>query len=166
MTLGNGSTLALEGGLVRHVRRALETGIRTPGVELTTRFLRPEHPLPYGYQHTTSVFRADYPVYDLPRRWLRTAYCTSCLDGPVDKRWVVLQWGGEDETLSPVVSGGARQVEKLRDRPAILVVPTGAGIIVVYNFNPIHRDLNRSDFRLLWNGILSWRNLGAGLPPG
>ena len=93
MTLGNGSTLALDGGLVRHVRRAVETGIRTPGVELRAHFLKPDHPLAYGYQGTTSVFRADYPVYDLPRRWLRMAYCTSCLDGPVDERWVVLQWG-------------------------------------------------------------------------
>ena len=31
LTLGNGSALALEGGLVRHVRRAWDTGIRTPG---------------------------------------------------------------------------------------------------------------------------------------
>ncbi len=168
MTLGNGSALVLEGGLVRHVRRAWETGIRTPGVELEAQFLKPDHPLAYGYQDTTSVFRVDYPVYDLPRRWLRMAYCTSCLDGPVDKRWVVLQWGTarEDEaTGSPsasklVVSGGALNEEELRGRPAILAVPSGDGIIVAYNFNPMHRDLNRSDYRLLWNGILNWRSLG------
>ncbi|MCW8983818.1 MAG: M14 family zinc carboxypeptidase, partial [Thermoanaerobaculales bacterium] len=34
VTLGKGSTLALDGGLVRFVRRASGTGIRTPGVEL------------------------------------------------------------------------------------------------------------------------------------
>jgi hypothetical protein len=38
-------------------------------------------------------------------------------------------------------------------------------MIVVYNFNPIHRDLNRSDFRLLWNGILNWEHL-RGLDAG
>jgi hypothetical protein len=31
---------------------------------------------------------------------------------------------------------------------------------VVYNFSPIHRDMNRSDFRFLWNAILNWRRLG------
>jgi hypothetical protein len=172
LTLGNGSALALEGGLVRHVRRAYGTGIRTPGVELTAQFLIPDHPLAYGYGSTTSVFRADYPVYDVPRRWLRMAYCTSCLDGPVDRRWVVLQWGATwagdqgpegSTSRSLVVSGGALHEEELRGRPAILAVPSGDGVVVSYNFNPMHRDLNRSDFRLLWNGILNWQELS---PPG
>jgi len=171
MTLGKGSTLALDGGLVRGVRRAIGTGIRTPGVELRTRFAASGHPLSYGYGETTSVFRVDYPVYDQPRRWLRMAYCTSCLDGPVDRRWVVLQWGtGEvarDGTVSGgeamVVSGGAVNVDRLDGRPAILAVPKGDGMIVAYNFNPVHRDLNRSDFRLLWNGILNWEHI-RGLP--
>jgi hypothetical protein len=172
LTLGNGSALALEGGLVRHVRRAYGTGIRTPGVELTAQFLIPDHPLAYGYGSTTSVFRADYPVYDVPRRWLRMAYCTSCLDGPVDRRWVVLQWGATwagdqgpegSTSRSLVVSGGALHEEELRGRPAILTVPSGDGVVVSYNFNPMHRDLNRSDFRLLWNGILNWQELS---PPG
>ena len=160
LTLGNGSALVLESGLVRNVRRAQETGIRTPGVELRTRFLKPDHPLAYGYGDTPSVFRFDYPVYDLPRRWLRMAYCTSCLDGPVDLRWVVLQWGaGGDSASDLVVSGGALSGDKLEGRPAILAVPTGDGVVVAYNFNPMHRDLNRSDSRLLWNGILNWREL-------
>jgi hypothetical protein len=166
MTFGSGSSLVLEGGLVRHTRRAQETGIRTPGAELRTRFLKPEHPAAYGYDDVISVFRTDLPVYDLPRRWLRMAYCTSCLDGPIDHRWVVMQWGagdGQPDAESPtktlVVSGGALNGDKLEGRPAVLAVPTGKGIIVVYNFNPVHRDLNRSDYRLLWNSILNWRNL-------
>ena len=168
ITLGKGSTLVLDTGLVRNVRHAPATGIRTPGVELRTRFLMPEHPLAYGYEETASVFRSDYPVYDLPRRWSRMAYCTSCLDGPVDMRWVVLQWGTAEpnaEGSAPtsgdklVVSGGARRVEKLEGRPAILAVPKGDGTVVAYNFNPMHRDLNRSDYRLLWNAILNWGHL-------
>jgi hypothetical protein len=169
LTLGNGSALALEGGLVRFVRRAWNTGIRTPGAELRARFAMQNHPLAYGYGDTTSVFRFDYPVYDLPRRWLRMAYCTSCLDGPVDMRWVVLQWGtaapGEDAAPGPgaetmVVSGGVLGEDELESRPAILAVPIGEGVVVTYNFNPMHRDLNRSDERLLWNAILNWRSLG------
>jgi hypothetical protein len=160
LTLGNGSALALEGGLVRNVRRAHGTGIRTPGVELAVHFQDSDHPLAYGYGDVTSVFRADFPVYDPPRRWLRMAYCTSCLDGPIDRRWVVLQWGTEaagDQRL--VVSGGALEAEKMVGRPAILAVPKGEGVVVAYNFNPMHRDLNRSDFRLLWNAILNWTSL-------
>jgi len=160
LTLGNGTALALESGLVRNVRRAHSTAIRTPGTELAAHFVKPESPLGYGYGGATSVFRADYPVYDLPRRWLRMAYCTSCLDGPVDPRWLVLQWGPADpssETM--IVSGGALGTDELAGRPAILAAPSGDGVVVAYNFNPMHRDLNRSDYRLLWNAILNWGQL-------
>jgi hypothetical protein len=166
MTLGDGSRLPLEAGLVRNVRRTSDTGISTPGAELAVSFLQPDHPLAYGYPRGTSVFRSNFPVYDLPRRWLRMAYCTSCLDGPVDRRWVVMVWSREESQTAPaggdrsmVVSGGGRGLESLAGKPAILAVPSGEGVFVVYNFNPMHRDLNHSDYRLLWNGILNWEQL-------
>jgi hypothetical protein len=28
---------------------------------------------------------------------------------------------------------------------------------MAYNFNPVHCDLNRSDYWLLWNAILNWQ---------
>ena len=58
-----------------------------------------------------------------------------------------------------VVSGGAKGEEELHGRPAILAVPTGKGTIVAYNFNPLHRYLNHSDHRFLWNAILNWQQL-------
>jgi len=157
LTLGNGSSLALDGGMVRNVRRAHDTGISTPGAELRTSFLKPDHPIAYGYSETPSVFRFNYAVYDLPKHWLRMAYCTSCLDGDVDKSTVVLQWGAESQPM--VVSGGAKDEDRLQGRPAILSVPTGRGAIVAYNFNPMHRYLNHSDHRFLWNAIMNWQQL-------
>lgn len=152
-TLGTGSDLVLQTGIVRNVRPARATGISTPGAEIGARFARPDHPIAYGYPEQTSVFRSNYTVYDTPRRWLTMSYCTSCLDGPVDRRPIVLQWQGT------LVSGGGRGLDKLEGRPAILDVPVGAGHALVYNFNPLHRDLNHSDYRLLWNGILNWSAL-------
>jgi hypothetical protein len=159
VTLGSGTALALEGGLVRGVRRASLDGVRTPGVELRARFARPDHPLAYGYPAETSVFRTNLPLYDAPRRWLEAAYCTSCLDGPEDRTAIVLEWGGGDAPM--VVSGGARGESELAGRPAILDLPAGRGRVIAFNFNPVHRDLNRSDHRLLWNALLNWRRLLA-----
>jgi hypothetical protein len=31
--------------------------------------------------------------------------------------------------------------------------------VVAFNFNPLHRDLNRGDHRLLWNAVLNWNAL-------
>lgn len=161
ITLGNGSALALDGGLVRGLSHASGGGsVWTPGVELKTKFLRGDHPIAYGYPAVDSVFRASFPVYAVR---------------PADRRWVVLQWGmkppkedrdpaeapaeSSSKDSSLVVSGGAKGEDVLEGRPAILDVPVGKGHVVAYNFNPIHRDLNRSDYRLLWNAILNWQAL-------
>jgi hypothetical protein len=180
VTLGSGSALALEGGIVRGVRRSSggvprssqgggeeaaaasqEAVTRTPGSHLRVTFARPEHPIAYGYPTRTHVFRQNFPLYDAPRRWLRMAYCTSCLDGPEDRRGIVLEWGDRDG-VPLVVSGQAWGEAGLVRRPAILDLPAGRGRVVAFNFNPIHRDLNRGDQRLVWNALLNWKAILAG----
>jgi hypothetical protein len=156
LTLGAGTALALEGGMVRSVPRADAPGVFTPGAELRATFRQPDHPLAYGYGSGAEVFRTNLPVYETPRRWLTMAYCTSCLDGPVDERHVVMSWGGDGPM---VVSGGIRGEGELAGKPAVLDTPTGLGHIVSYNFNGIHRDMNRGDHRLVWNAIINWNAL-------
>jgi hypothetical protein len=183
VTLGSGSMLALEGGIVRGVRRssggvprstdgggtasaaaAQVTETRTPGSHLRATFVRPDHPLAYGYPVRTHVFRQNYPLYDAPRRWLRMAFCTSCLDGPEDRNGIVLEWG-DREGAPLVVSGGAWAGEGLAGRPAVLDLAAGRGRVLAFNFNPLHRDLNRGDHRLVWNALLSWKAiLESGTP--
>ena len=175
VTLGSGSMLALEGGLVRFVRRSSggvprstaggggassaasqQAATRTPGAHVRVTFDRPDHPIAYGYPLHTYVFRQNFPLYSTPRRWLRMAYCTTCLDGPEDRSGVVMEWG--DTSGAPFVeSGQAWGEENLIGRPAILDMPVGKGHVVSFNFNPMHRDLNRGDQRLLWNTILNWQ---------
>jgi hypothetical protein len=115
--------------------------------------------------------RNNDPLYDPPRTWTTMSYCTSCLTGPWDTRGVVLQWGTksfdpderttDEDSRNIVVSGGGRNLESLQGRPAILDMPLGKGRVLAFNFNPMHRDMNRSDHRLLWNGILNWNHLSV-----
>ncbi len=175
VTLGNGTMLALEGGMVRGIRRdaggvprssqgggaeaasaAQGATTRTPGVHLRVSFARPDHPIAYGYAPRTYVFRQNFALYATPRHWLRMAYCTTCLDGPPDPAGVVLEWG-DREGAPMVVSGQAWGESNLAGRPAILDMPVGRGHVVSFNFNPLHRDLNRGDQRMLWNAIINWR---------
>ncbi len=169
ITLGNGSTLPLDGGLVRDVYHK-PGAFFTPGSELRVKFVRPDHPLAYGYPETTSAFRTMLPVYDIAMS---------------SRSDVVLQWGtklrAEDreepgveaakpaaakeqakkEELKMLVAGALKGEDDLEGRPAILDLPAGKGRVIAYNFEPIHRDLNRSDFRFLWNALLNW----SALPP-
>ena len=167
ITLGNGSALALDGGLVRDVYRK-SGAFFTPGSELKVKFVRPDHPLAYGYAEVTSVFRTWMPVYDI------------AVSG---RRDVILQWGTKARTedrdepgpeagkpkdakeqakkdeVKMLVSGAVKGEDELEGRPAILDLPAGRGRVLAYNFNPIHRDLNRSDYRFLWNALLNWNAL-------
>jgi hypothetical protein len=182
VTLGSGTMLALEGGLVRFVRRSSggvprstagggpasaaasqQAATRTPGAHVRVTFYRANHPIAYGYPVHTYVFRQNFPLYDIPRHWLRMAYCTTCLDGPEDRSAMVMEWG--DTNGGPFVeSGQAWGEENLIGRPAILDLPVGKGHVVCFNFNPMHRDLNRGDQRLLWNALLNWQAIIAGQP--
>jgi hypothetical protein len=170
VTLGGASTLPLDGGIARDVRRARAKDLYTPGSELRARFARPDHPLAYGYPETISVFREDRTLYDVRR---------------ADRDRVVLQWGtelpkddedadeeGEDASEDKVkagkdepklvVSGGIKGASEIEGKPAILDVPTGRGRVVAFDFDPIHRYLTLSDFRLVWNAILNWNDRPAG----
>jgi len=183
VTLGNGSMLPLEGGLVRGVRReaggvprtsgggdasaaaSQASTAKTPGAHVRVSFARPEHPIAYCYPARTWVFRQNYALYSLPRTWLRMAYCTTCLDGPIDTSSIVLEWG-DREGQPFVVSGQAWGEDNLVGRGAIMDFRSGAGHVITFNFNPLHRDLNRGDQRLLWNAIINWRAILAQSPPG
>jgi len=184
VTLGSGSMLPLEAEIVRGVRRAAggvprstqgggaaaaaasqNAATRTPGAHVRVTFVRPNDPLSYGYPARTWVFRQNYPLYDVPRRWLRMAYCTTCLDGPEDRSGIVMQWGDNDGAPL-VVSGQAWGQAGLIGRPAILDMPVGHGHVVAFNFNPMHRDMNRGDQRMLWNAILNWQAILNSSTPG
>jgi hypothetical protein len=164
ITLGNGSTLALEGGLARGVSATSNDAV-TPGSELQTTFLKPDHPIAYGYAPQGSAFRSNYTVYNIQR---------------AHRDQVVMQWGSKpmkddrdeeaekdakdendqeaDET-DLLVSGGIKNGDSLQGHPAILDIPVGKGRVIAFNFNPMHRDLNRSDHRFLWNAILNWQRI-------
>ena len=182
VTLGSGSMLPLEAGIVRGVRRssggvprstqgggadsaaaAQQAATRTPGAHVRVTFDRPDSPLAYGYPARTHVFRQNFPLYDIPRSWLRMAYCTTCLDGPQDRSNIVLEWG-DREGAPFVVSGQAWGESRLIGRPAILDMPVGRGHVLAFNFNPLHRDLNRGDHRMVWNAILNWQAIVSATP--
>jgi hypothetical protein len=118
--------------------------------------VQPDHPISYGYPARTYVFRQNYPLYALPRRALQMAYCQTCLDGPYDPSSVVLEWGDRDGAPL-LVSGQVWGAGGLIGRPAIFDLTEGRGHVVAFNFNPMHRDLNRGDQRMLWNALLNWQ---------
>jgi hypothetical protein len=180
IALANAGVLPVEGGFVRRVSAG--GGPNTPGSEVRTKVLRPEHPIAYGFEERSSVFRGNGPLYDVADR---------------DRGWVVMQFGTkkvgeEDEKKEPeaaaaesievedadvpeepkkpeapiakeddrlVLSGLIKDTGGVDGKPAILDVPSGRGRVILFSFNPLHRYLNLSDFRFVWNALLNWNDL-------
>jgi hypothetical protein len=193
VTLGNAGTLAVQGGLVRDVDRVPPGGFNTPGSELRAKVLRPEHPVVYGYEELTSVFRGNGPLFDVPRRERgRVVMQLGTRKQEEDEEKKEREEDSEARTAAPdqtvevedvdepepapaaepkkeeekpkedprlVLSGFVRGEEAVDGKPAILDLPVGKGRILLFAFNPLHRYLNLSDFRLVWNVILNWNDL-------
>jgi hypothetical protein len=185
VTLGGASALPLDGGIVRRVGRASSGSLSTPGVELRARFARPDHPLAYGYPEITSVFRSDETLYETreadlglvvlqwgtktPRFfdpksrggvWVEAAREADQYDEAEKQRAEKLTPGNKEKGESSlVVSGGMTGEETIQGKPALLDVPVGKGRVVAFLFDPIHRLMTRSDFRMVWNAILNWNDM-------
>ncbi len=161
VALGDAGILPVEGGLIRSVDRFRPPDVETPGSELRATFRRPDHPIAYGYEASTSIFRGNGALFSVDEK---------------DEATIVLQFGtkkpevyGEEpgtpegaaqEKPEPIcLSGLVKGEDKLQTRPAILDVPAGRGRVILFAFNPLHRFLNHSDFRLIYNVILNFNDL-------
>jgi hypothetical protein len=70
-----------------------------------------------------------------------------------DKDQVLMQFRGGD---AAVLSGLMRGANEVRNRPAIVDIPTGKGRIVVFATNPCYRWQNFGEFNLLFNAVLNF----------
>lgn len=174
VALGNAATLAVDGGLVRGASRVAQASFNTPGSELLAKVANLKHPIAYGYEEFPSVFRGNGPIFDVRER---------------DRDRIVLQFGTKkiefeegsgdltgmplppveekkeedkdkkEEKKDLVLSGFTKGKDVVDGKPAIIDLPAGRGRVVIFNFNPLHRYLNHSDFRFLYNVLLNWNDL-------
>ena len=167
VTLGGASTLPLDGGIARDVRRARVKDLDTPGSHLRARFSHPGDPIGWGYKETTVIFREKLPVYDVRRAdrgRIVLAYGTKPLVDPALEGEDDAKENGGAKEKKPdepplVVSGGIKGGKDLAGKGAIFEIPTGAGRVLAFDFDPIHRYQTPAAFRLVWNALLNWNHL-------
>ena len=191
VALANAGVLPVEGGLVRGVERA-SGGFNTPGSELRAKVLRPEHPIAYGYEELTSVFRGNGPIWDVSKadrgravlqfgtKEVQTAKPAFDLasnpephdagaievedvDFPAGSAAAAAEEKKEDKDDKKkdklVLSGFVKGEDSVDGTPAILDIPVEKGRVILFSFNPLHRYLNHSDFRFVYNVLLNWNDL-------
>lgn len=186
IALANAGTLAVDGGLTRDVQRVPPAGFNTPGSEVRAKVLRPEHPIAYGYEELPSIFRGNGPIWDVSKRNRQFAVLQFGTKSPEEdekkddaagdiEEEEIEEEGGSSMASSSgstgnaakedkkdkrlVLSGFVRGEDVVDGKPAILDVPVGKGRVILFAFNPLHRHLNLSDFRFVYNALLNWNDL-------
>jgi len=160
VTLGGGSLIPVDLGLVYDVNHITNSGIFNPGSFVKTRVLQKDSPITYGYDEFTHIFTGNSPLFDVSFK---------------NRKYVVMQYGSskakeyasEEKETEDVkdgdicLSGLIKNQKQLIHKPAILNIPRKLGRIVIFNFNPCHRYLNHHDFGLVFNTILNWNDLSV-----
>jgi hypothetical protein len=158
--LADGGVLAADSGIVRDIGYSNGGSINSPGSIITSKVLS-SHPLTWGYEQWTHVFKGNGPSYtvrDYNRHLVVMQFGSKVVPQPDD----ALDSPGADEPAAPplvlsgAILGGADQVD---GAPALLHAKVGEGNVVLFGWNPLHRNINHHDHAFLYNSLLNWNDL-------
>jgi len=143
VTLGASSYFPAEFGITRTVDAARPSPqFYAPGPIVEAEVLRPSHPIFYGYSETTLPVRyAGGPLLRIPQE---------------GRNWALMRYPGTDKS---VLSGLFKGVAEIRNRAAIVDVPTGQGRVILFATNPAYRWQNLGEFGMLANTLMYWSSL-------
>jgi len=145
ITLGNASGVPASFGLVDDVNvGAVTRDFYAPGPIVKAKVLQPLSPIFYGYTETT-----------MPVRWATNSLFSV---GRTAKSRVLMEFPGGKES---VMSGFMKNSKEVKDRPAIINMPEGQGRVLMFATNPVWRWQNLGEFRMLYNAMLNWQQLGG-----
>jgi hypothetical protein len=147
ITLGEASSLPGEFGLLDDINVDHPSkGFYAPGPVVNAKVLAPANPIFYGYsEDSVSVRWASNSLLSVPLR---------------DKNDVLMEFpGGKKNVLSGLMAGA----EEIKNRPAIVAVPSGEGQIVMFATNPVYRWQNFGEYRMLYNAMFNYKDLRLGI---
>ncbi len=145
VTLGASSAFPPEFGLTPRIETSNPQGkFYAPGPIVDADIEHPENPIFYGYSEKTVPVRyANGPLFRLTEE--------------MDKNDVLMRFpGGEKSVLSGLFNGA----DDIKGRAAIVVTPEGKGEVVLFATNPIWRWQNVGEYRMMFNTLMNYRNLG------
>jgi hypothetical protein len=172
ITLDNSTKMIAETGIARELEPYQAQGLFHPGSFVTVKARKSNSPLLYGYPETFHVFRGNGPLYQVDkynRDMMVMQYGTKPLKDEVEYTGPIMGMPDKkitkekkDEKKDPpyVLSGMVRNEQTIIGHGGIFNVPQGAGRIIAFTFDPLHRYLNHSDAPLVWNALINWNHLG------
>ncbi|GAB3965228.1 M14 family metallopeptidase [Spirosoma terrae] len=173
VTLDNSSLMVAEAGIARELDQASAPTLFHPGSIVTAKNRKPDSPIMYGFPETFPIFKGIAPILQTKkynRDMMVMQYGTKPLKdeeeykgaimGMPDKKPMKEAAKAAPKKEDPyVLSGMVRNEQAIIGHGAIFNVPVGAGRVVAFTFDPLHRYLNHHDAPLLWNVLINWNHL-------
>jgi hypothetical protein len=173
VTLDNSTRMVAETGIARELEPYNAQGLFHPGSIVTVKARKPNNPVLYGYPETFHVFKGNGPLYQVDkinRDMMLMQYGTKPLKdeipytGPVmgmPDRKVEKEKKEEGKKDAPyVLSGMVRNEQTIIGHGGIFNVPQGAGRVIAFTFDPLHRYMNHHDAPMVWNILINWNHIG------
>jgi len=143
ITLGRASEVLVAYGWTPGVTTTEPSAnFRAIGPIVEARVESPESPLFYGYTGTA-----------MPVRWAVPTLYSVASEASAE---VLLRFHGKEKSL---LSGEFIGIPETAGRPAIIKVPLGRGLLLMFIINPMFRHQNIGEYRLLFNAIFYYRNI-------
>jgi hypothetical protein len=174
ITLDNSSSVIAEVGIVRDLHSVNAGGLFHPGSVVNVKVRNKTSPILYGFPEIFPIFRGNGPLLEVEeydRKMMLLQYGFKPLKDEEEYKGLIMgkpdvQLKKESSDKKPakkedpyVLSGMVRNEQSIIGHGAIFNVPVGAGRVIAFTFDPLHRYLNHHDAPLLWNAIINWNNL-------
>jgi hypothetical protein len=177
ITLDNSSTLVSEAGIARELNSVNAGGLFHPGSVVNVKVRSHTSPILYGYPESFPIFRGNGPLLqtaEYDRKMMVLQYGFKPLKDEEEYKGEIMgkpnvQPKKEKDSADKkpakkeepyVLSGMVRNEQSIIGHGAIFNVPVGAGRVIAFTFDPLHRYLNHHDAPLVWNAIINWNQLG------
>jgi hypothetical protein len=162
ITLGAASYFPAEFGLVPRVDAARTSSqFYSPGAIVDAEIVQPEHPIFYGYDKKFVPVRyANGPLLTIQTTSNQSGEPPAQATAAIPEGVLMRYPGGEDHVLSGLMRGA----NEIRNRPAIVDVPSGNGHVVLFAGNPCYRWQNFGEFNMLFNAVLNFNDFKTSAP--
>ncbi|CAN5581270.1 M14 family metallopeptidase [soil metagenome] len=169
ISLDNSSTILATAGITNDLQTYDAPGLFHPGSVVQVKVRKKDNPVLYGYPETFPIFKGNGPLLQVKkynRNMMLLQYGSKGLKDEEKYTGKILGMPGSDtatvEKEEPkkdppyVLSGMVRNEQTIIGHGAIFNVPVGAGALIAFTFDPLHRFLNHHDAPMVWNVLINW----------
>lgn len=161
ITLGSGSRLVTDFGLLSGITSKPAPDLVCPGTLVSGWVRQEDNPVVYGINEHPNLYQSSMPVFEVAkhmRPFVVTQFGTQLPKDVMNDMTPEEKKAHEDmQKKYPIKISGLLKGEKALDGTAAVVdAPLGKGRVVLFAFNPLYRWMNQANFPMVFNAILNW----------